>query len=346
MSWNCNFVTRLPEGFGEDDLLFLRQLGVEYTYMSLPREKHTLRDLSAIVSLLRDHGLTMRNIQSNTFTFNADIALGLEHRDEALQSYCDFIEMCGEVGVRSIEQNMMPFFVYSSGIETTTRGAKTRTTDIDTMLHMPVPPLGRPAWINPDHEARQQELVKLYRAAEARGYTREELWDNFAYFTDRVIPVAEKAGVRISLHPADPPCFETIGGVPQLIRSFEDYKTAFCIANSRALGMTFCCGCWLEGGDRFGSVLEDMEYCLQNDLIEVVHVRNISAPLPHFDETFLDNGFYDYYPVFRLLKKYNYSGLVNPDHNPVMVDGASRRAPQSYHIGFMRAYAMRAAMED
>ena len=65
-----------------------------------------------------------------------------------------------------------------------------------------------------------------------------------------------------------------------------------------------------------------------------------------FDETFIDNGFFDYYPVFKLLAKYNYQGYVNPDHHPIMVDGAKRRAPQGYAIGFLRALAMRAAAEE
>ena len=122
------------------------------------------------------------------------------------------------------------------------------------------------------------------------------------------------------------------------------YK-AFQIANSDALCMTFCCGCWLEGGERFGVILDDLEWCLKNRKVGTIHIRNITAPLPRFDETFIDNGYFDYYPVFNLMKKYNYAGLVNPDHNPVMVDGEIRRCPQSYAIGFMKAYAIRADLE-
>jgi len=67
--------------------------------------------------------------------------------------------------------------------------------------------------------------------------------------------------------------------------------------------------------------------------------------MPVFDETFLDNGMFDYYDVIKLLAKYDSRAYINPDHHPLMVDGSKRWAPQSYATGFLRAYAMRAAAE-
>ncbi len=345
MSWKCNLVSRLPQDFDDDDMLFLRQLGIDHTYYSLPVADHTPEAVRTLVKRINDGGLKIRTIQSNRFTFNPYIVLGIGDRDGEIDRYCEFVEICAENGIRNIEQNLQPYFIYSSGQTCLTREAVTRATDVDIITNSVVPPFGKPAWINPDQEAREKLLEKLFYESRERGYSREEIWDNFAYFMERLTPVLEKTDFSISLHPADPPCEEAIGGVPQMIRRFEDYKTAIRIAGTSHLKVTFCCGCWLEGGERFGNILENMEELLKDGRIGMVHIRNITSPMPRFEETFIDNGYYDYYPVFRLLAKYDYKGFVNPDHHPVMVDGGKRRAPQSYAIGFMRAYAMRAAAE-
>jgi mannonate dehydratase len=346
MNWNYRFISRLPENFDDDDILFIRQLGIDYTYYSLPIADHNYESLKRIVERIASKGLKFEYIQSNLFTFNSSIVLGTGDHKGTMEKLKEFIEIASSLGINGLELDFQPFFIYSSGIETTNRCAVTRTTDLDVMLNSKIPPLGKPAWVNPDHDSRRAELEKAYYAAKERGYTKEELWDNFAYLFDSVGPTCERCNFKISLHPADPPCEESIGGVPQLIHSFEDYKKAFSIAGDKAMAMTFCCGCWLEGGKKFGDLLENLEEALRNNWVDVLHVRNISGPLPHFDETFIDNGYFDYYPVFKLLAKYNYQGYINPDHHPIMVDGPRRRAPQSYAFGFMRAYAMRAAAEE
>lgn len=345
MSWNYNFISRLPENFDDNDIKFIRQLGIDYTYYSLPIADHNYESLKSITERIKAGGLKFEYIQSNLFTFNSSIVLGTGDHIGTMERLKEFIEMASSLGIKGLELDFQPFFIYSSGIETTTRGAVTRTTDLDVMLNSKTPPLGKPAWVNPDHDARRAMLEKAYYEAKERGYSREELWDNFAYLFDHVGKTAEKCNFKISLHPADPPFEGCIGGVPQLIHSFGDYKKAFSIAGSKALAMTFCCGCWLEGGEKFGNILSNLDEALSNGWVDVLHVRNITSPLPHFDETFIDNGYFDYYPVFKLLAEHNYQGYINPDHHPVMVDGPKRRAPQSYAFGFMRAYAIRAAAE-
>jgi len=345
MSWNYNFVSRLPEGFTEEDMLFIRQLGIEYTYVSLPRDKHNLKDLKELQTILGDNGLKMRNMQSNLYTFNSDIALGTDRRDDAIKGYIEFIEMLSEVGVKNIDQTMLPFFIYSSNTTSTNRFCTVRNTDINAILNSKEPPLGKPAWVNPDHEDQERIIIEQCKEAAKRGYSKDELWDNFAYFMDKVMPVFEKCNMRMELHPNDPPCYQPIMGVDQLITSFDDYLKAFEIAKSDALAMSFCCGCWLEGGSRFGNLIENLEWALANNKVEMIHFRNVSGTLPNFDETFLDNGYYDMYNIMRTLRKYNYQGLINPDHVPVMVDGGKRRAPLAYSFGFMRAQAMHADAE-
>ncbi|MFR5732021.1 MAG: mannonate dehydratase [Clostridium sp.] len=79
------------------------------------------------------------------------------------------------------------------------------------------------------------------------------MWDNFKYFLDRTLPVCEKAGVKMALHPNDPPA-ACVMGVPSLIYNSDGFKRAFELAgNSPYLGMKLCVGCWLEAGEQFGN---------------------------------------------------------------------------------------------
>ncbi len=338
MAWNYKFISRLPEGFGDDDLLFLKQLGIEEAYIALPIPDHNLKAIRTYKERVENAGLAMHNMHSNMYTFNADIMLGTKDRDTAIDGYIEYIEMCSEVGITQVDQTASPFFVYSSNTTGLTRFCETRVTDLSIILKSKRP-FGKSAWRNPDNETRMKQLEKYITPENRRDYTKEELWDNFAYFMQRIKPTLERLHFTISLHPSDPPCQEAVLGVPQLISSIDDYKKALSLADTEWVKISFCCGCWLEGGKHFGNLLENLEWALQRKLVSMVHLRNITAPLPIFTETFLDNGYFDIYEIFRMLRKYNYESFINPDHHPIMVDGELRRCPQSYAFGYMRACA-------
>ena len=174
-----------------------------------------------------------------------------------------------------------------------------------------------------------------------RKYTEEEVWDNFAYFIKEVAPVAEEAGVMIGIHPDDPPG-PALGGIPRCIfSSFEGYKRALEIADSPNVGLCLCVGCWLEGGEQMGKdVLETIRYFGERDKIFKVHFRNVNTTLPHFVETFLDNGYMDMYKVMKALREVNFKGVAIPDHIPGMSN--DHRAGTAYSIAYMKALLQRA----
>jgi mannonate dehydratase len=178
-----------------------------------------------------------------------------------------------------------------------------------------------------------------------RVYSQEEIWENFIYFIRQVAPVAEEAGVRIGIHPDDPPVPD-LGGIPRCIfSSYEGYHRALEIADSPNVGMCLCVGCWLEGGEGMGkNVLETIRYFGEQKKLFKVHLRNIDQPLPHFVETFLDNGYYDMYPVIRALREVEFDGVLIPDHIPGMAN--DRRVATAYSIGYMKALVERANAES
>jgi mannonate dehydratase len=164
--------------------------------------------------------------------------------------------------------------------------------------------------------------------------------------------VAEQAGVRIGIHPDDPPQ-PMLAGVPRCIfSSFEGYRKALEIANSPNIGMCLCVGCWLEGGPLMGKdAVETIKYFGGKKKLFKVHFRNVSAPLPHFTETLMDDGYYDMYKVMKAMVDVSFDGIAIPDHIPGVgqTPGGAQAArgagaPQfrpnpglAYCIGYMNA---------
>jgi mannonate dehydratase len=176
-----------------------------------------------------------------------------------------------------------------------------------------------------------------------RKYTQEELWANYEYFIKKAAAVAEEQNVRIGIHPDDPPVPE-LGGIPRCIfGNFDGYKRALEIADSPNVGMCLCVGCWLEGGTMMGKdVLETIKYFGERKKLFKVHFRNVNQPMPHFTETFLDNGYADMYRILKALKDVDFDGVIIADHIPGMVYPQTGTA---FSIGYMKALVERVIAE-
>ena len=180
-----------------------------------------------------------------------------------------------------------------------------------------------------------------------REYSADEIWANYTYFVKAVLPVAEESGVKLALHPDDPPLAK-MNGVAKLFTHYDGYRRAEEIAgNSRNWGLTFCVGTWSEGGDRMGKDVFEMirDFGGRGKIFEV-HFRNVTGPLPHFVETFPDDGYMDMYQVMKALRQVQFNGAAEPDHVPRLAgDSGLLRAGTAYCIAYMRAMLRRANEE-
>ncbi|MGD0803407.1 MAG: mannonate dehydratase [Candidatus Bathyarchaeia archaeon] len=129
-------------------------------------------------------------------------------------------------------------------------------------------------------------LLKEAPLASYGTITDEKLWENFTYFIKWVIPVAEEAGVKMALHPDDPPV-PSICGIARIFRSVETFKRMIEIAPSDYNGLTFCQGCFAERG---ADVIEAICYFGTRKKIFLVHFRNVRGTVPKFEESFIDDG--------------------------------------------------------
>jgi mannonate dehydratase len=164
--------------------------------------------------------------------------------------------------------------------------------------------------------------------------THDELWRRFEGFLDAVLPVAESAGVKLALHPDDPP-MTTMRGQPRLVYQPQMYQRVIDLNPSPANALEFCLGTLAEmtEGDLFGAV---EQYSRQGKLA-YVHFRNITGKVPSYRETFVDDGEIDMLQVLRILKKNQFDGVLIPDHTPQMSCAAPWHAGMAYALGYLRA---------
>jgi mannonate dehydratase len=144
--------------------------------------------------------------------------------------------------------------------------------------------------------------------------TEEAMWRNLEYWIKKVTPAAEKAGIRLGIHPDDPPVKE-LAGVPRLFRNHAAYRRLIEIYPSRSNGIEFCQGTFSEMQD---DVYEAIKYFGSRDKILYVHFRNVSGPVPKFREEFINTGYVDMVKAMRLYRDSGFQGVFIDDHVPTV----------------------------
>jgi mannonate dehydratase len=317
-----------------EDLLFFKQLGVDCVFCAVTPELNSVEGLLTIKKRYAAAGLTVHNVRNLPVTNNqADIVLNRPGRDRRIEDYKTWLRILGKAGFHYTLSTFNLAQIVSSGF-TETRGSRTRDCDLNSSQ------LGVPA----DTPSGIAVMGSAKSLVFGREYTPDEIWANYTYFIKQVAPVAEEAGIAIGFHPDDTPG-PSLFGVPRIFSTFDNCKKALKIASSPNVGMCLCCGTWAEGGAAMGIDLAGAirHFGFLKQIYEI-HFRNVSSPLPHFHETFVDDGYYDMYKVMKALVDVKYDGIVHLDHFIPMVGG--NRTYESYTMGYMRAMRQRALARD
>ncbi|HVC34314.1 MAG TPA: mannonate dehydratase [Chloroflexota bacterium] len=310
----------------EEDLQFVRQMGVEHVVLWTDSSKSSAAYYASRKELFAAHGLNVYGF-GNSDVHNQDaIVLGLPNRDAKIEEYQRHLRSLGVAGIPYTTYAHMPNGIWSTEPEETRGGARARGFDL--------------AKAQNGHWHGKTYSLPL---TNGREYGEEEVWENFERFIRPAARVAEQEGVMIGIHPDDPP-ISRLGGVPRIFSTFANYQRALEIAASPNVGICLCVGCWLEGGDLWGvDALTAIRYFGERQRLFKVHFRNVAAPLPHFVETFVDDGYQDMYRVMKTLQEVGFRGVVIPDHIPRMADDP--RLGTAFTIGFMKALLRRAEEE-
>ena len=257
--------------------------------------------------------LTLTGIHSLPHSLYGDIMFGRENREDALQQIITLIENLGAADIPILGYQWNP------------RG-------VVPMRTAPVELRGGAIGTGFDYD-ELEDPDELAPGLE-REYTEEEFWDNFEWFLEHVLPVAEAAGVDLALHPVDPPVIETMCGIPRLCRNVESFERAMELVPSDNHGLKLCLGCFSQMGEDVHQVLRTFA---DRDEIVFVHFRDVAGTVPRFHETFVDEGNFDTAAVIRTLYDIGYDGVIIPDHVPQMEgDSDWRHRARGFTIGYLR----------
>lgn len=273
----------------------VRQLGISYALSGdarIPWDENALR---ARIQRLKERGITLYNLMIGGFP---NTIYGRPGRDEEIAKVIQSIRAAGRAGLPVIEYNFYAYRLVEGYYEEQGRGGAGMTAySYDKAKDLPPPDTG--------------------------AHTLEEMWSNITYFLKAVVPEAEKAGVRLALHPNDPPV-PLSRGSQQIMATLAGWKRLIEIVPSEANGITYDCGVTRELGE---DPVEVCRYFASRKRINHVHFRNVRVRKPYVDytEVFPDEGQVDMFAVMQELVRQKYTGIIYPEH-PRALD-ADRESP-------------------
>ncbi len=243
-----------------------------------------------------------------------DIVLGLPGRDRSINFIQTLIRSMGAVGIPVLCYNFM-----STGDMTRTR--------------YNVPDRGR-ALVNRFDLAEYLQGTSSENSDTA--ITEDEMWSNLKYFLDCIVPLAEQAGVKLAMHPDDPPGLLHLHGQPRIMGSVEQFERLLALTPSPFNGVCFCQGCFSEMGVSVPAAIHRLA-----PHIHFVHFRDVVGCTPSFQETFHDCGQTNMPAAMRAYRDIGFQGVMRPDHVPVLVGEAGDASGYTmlgrlFAVGYMR----------
>lgn len=267
----------------------------------VPRSRYA-ETLKMIKSKFEDAGMVFAGVESHPVTAEK-LKLGLPGREQELENYLAVIEALSEVGVSMICYNWM------AGLSWYRTSVTTR---------------GRGGALISEFDAR----VANAQGPTEWGQVREEhIWHNLEYFLQAVIPLAEHCGVKMALHPDDPP-LSPLRGIGRILTSADAFRRVLRSIPSPVNGLAFCQANFQLMGENIAALVR--EWCADKKIF-FVHFRDVEGSREYFRETFHDNGPTDLARMLRLYHECGFDGPIRPDHAPTL-DGETNDRP-GYSMG-------------
>ena len=297
----------------DEELRLAKQMGINAVELSFTDEELDNFDaMRALVERVRnfEHGgfdilmCTNSKIQKCT-----SIHLALDDRDEWIERTKTFMKNLAALECDTMCIAWQPFGISrSGGTPVMTHGAPFMARNVEAVLDKPL---------------KGERL-----------YTREEMWETYEYFIQAVMPTCKETGVRIAIHPNDPPV-PYLDGIGSLIISMDDYRRAFEIAKKygddgekKFIGAKLCIGCAVEGGANFSkNLLADLDWMIRSGNLFQLHFRNVTGPIDsdysgYFEECLAQDGYADMYAIMKQVIKSGFNDSIFCDHSWSVKDSA------------------------
>jgi mannonate dehydratase len=268
--------------------------------------------IMAVKEAWAKEGLTFRVVEGPPALYEKT-KLGLDGRDQEIENFISFIGNLAKAGIDTICYNWMPVISWArTSMDRPSRGgALVSAFDIDGIKDNSLTSYGE--------------------------FTKETMWKNLTYFLKAVVPEAEKHGVKLALHPDDPPV-DAIRGIPRIMTSADAFKRMIETVPSPSNGITLCQGTFATMGEDIPSLIK---YFGKRNKIHFVHFRDVRGDRNHFEETFHDDGKTDMYEAMKTYYEIGFRGPMRPDHVPTMAGDSNEHPGYSnigalFAIGYMR----------
>jgi mannonate dehydratase len=281
------------------------------------------------------------------------VLTGGERRDREIDHLCTVILGAGKAGIPTVFYNLTPWrstpVWWHGNPGVPERGA-------EDVRHGSGPGryykrAGRGGTILNTHETRRveedeertpPETLAPYGEIEA-----QTLWERVRYLYERIIPVAEDAGVNVGAHPNDPP-EPRFRGVEQIHNTPAGLQQLIELVPSERSGLLLCIGTLHEMGNGATDTMTALESFLKQKRVFGTHFRNPKGTVPqgYYQEDFLDEGDLDMLEVVRLMRKHGYAGGMDPDHAQGIEGDEHAREAWAWQLGYIRALVRAVRSEE
>jgi mannonate dehydratase len=293
-------------------------------YAGDPNALWTVAELTSLKQQLTDSGLRIAAIENLDPAFWYDILLDGPKRSLQIENVKTILRRMGEVGIPVLGYNFSLGGVCGRVTSPNGRGGAVIVGMDGAADDEPIP--NGMVWnMIYDRDAAPGVLPSI---------THDQLWDRLERFLHEVVPVAENAGVRLAAHPDDPP-MPTMRQQPRLVFQPHMYQRLLDLAPSHSNALELCVGTIAEMTE--GSVYDAVDAYSRQGKIAYLHLRNVTGKVPHYRETFIDEGDVDMLRILDILEQNKFDGVIVPDHTPQMSCAAPWHAGMTHTIGFIAA---------
>ncbi|HTL07235.1 MAG TPA: mannonate dehydratase [Chitinophagaceae bacterium] len=279
-----------------------KQMGIEHAIAKLAPDLTGMPAIDNYASLEKAaasfaaEGFSLTGLEGDQFDMTP-IKLGLAGREETADRYCRMLENMGRLNIRLLCYN----FMYPGWYRT----------------HTSLPERGGALVSGFSAADALNEPVSKYAPV-----TASQLWENYQWFIERVMPVAEANGVHMALHPDDPPV-SPLHGIARIFTSAESIRNALSLYESPSHGLTFCQGTYTTMQEDVGALIQEFG---NKQKIFFVHIRDVKGSPDNFRETFHDNGPSNMFQLMKAYKAIGFNGPLRSDHVPSMYGESNAHA--------------------
>ena len=295
---------KFAQQYGATDIL----LNQSHSHLPDDNNRWELKDLVKLRLTVESYDMKLSALENVPTKFYEDIMLNGPKRDEQIENMIFTIRNIARAGIPIFGYNWMPSLVWRTAPQTI-RGGSVAT-------------------------AFDYEKARKYPLTHDREYAEEELWANLEYWIKIITPIAEEEGIRLGIHPSDPPV-PFLGGIPQILSSFNAFKRLIEIYPSNCNAIEFCQGTFSEMNE---DIYEMIRYFGERGKILYVHLRNVSSQVPKFNEEFLNTGYVDMYKAIKIYNEVGYDSFFIDDHVPnTFEDTEFGHRGRAFAMGYIQA---------